>query len=430
MAELLRQSYLSNSSQQQSQGERSERQTSKLLGNKIFKKKMTSGQTDQSYQEQKHQVFTFHQNSYVLNNQTSLISDDSSQVIEQSQILDFNPTSEAFDENNKFKARFLEKLVEQQKQKQDQRQIKTEKQLEIKIPEKQAEVKSKTPERTPDLVKDKQLSKTPERTPDRVQSRMDASQSTIQGVHFMHQDNRSRFSSHSRQQSKSRSSDVSLKMKSIPVLQADVTKSNKQSIVESIKIEDQSPKNEDLQVIDQTVMYIQFELKTKIIKVPIYQNDDSYKITYRIMKKLNCQSNTQIIEKTADLIEQHVNDYIERLQQLVQQYPKLDGVQFKALTYSNKNILQDVEDNDVADTRLPTTDRQHIGSININVKDKFIGVLKVYPGKEPYQTVLDFINEHKVQLNKDLFQRIVDEVYDIQLQNHTVTPKMKRVSKR
>lgn len=28
------------------------------------------------------------------------------------QILDFNPTSEAFDENNKFKARFLEKLVE------------------------------------------------------------------------------------------------------------------------------------------------------------------------------------------------------------------------------------------------------------------------------------------------------------------------------
>lgn len=47
------------------------------------------------------------------------------------------------------------------------------------------------------------------------------------------------------------------------------------------------------------------------------------------------------------------------------------------------------------------------------IQDKFIGVLKVYPGKEPYQTVIDFVNEHKVQINKDLFQRIVDEVYDI-----------------
>lgn len=44
MADVLKASYLSNSSQQQSQGERTDRQVSKLLGNKIFKKKMNSKQ--------------------------------------------------------------------------------------------------------------------------------------------------------------------------------------------------------------------------------------------------------------------------------------------------------------------------------------------------------------------------------------------------
>ncbi|CAD8124328.1 unnamed protein product [Paramecium sonneborni] len=211
------------------------------------------------------------------------------------------------------------------------------------------------------------------------------------------------------------------KQSHIPTLQIDIQKNSKlkqQIHTEPIQIYKSKSPQHQMQSIQ--LFTLQFDLKYRTIKLPVYLDDTSFSLTYKLLQELNVQTTAVIISKTSDIIQQTIEMYMTRLYDWINynRLGKIDSALWKAQVYKNNGFLQDLEDEMQVDllSEYQLVDKNvTIGKIKLYQSGQYIKDIAVYRNQDPQECIRNFFYSTGLHYDEQKFNRLVNEVIQIQL---------------
>ncbi|CAD8206194.1 unnamed protein product [Paramecium pentaurelia] len=213
------------------------------------------------------------------------------------------------------------------------------------------------------------------------------------------------------------------KQSPIPTLQIDIQKNgnSKQKIplqpISMSKSKSKSPQQQKQQI---QLLTLQFDLKYRTIKLPVFLEDTSFTLTHKLLQELSIQTTSTIISKTADIIQQTIEMYMTRLYDWINynRLGKIDSALWKAQAYKNNSFLQDLEDDMQVDllSEYQLIDKScTIGKIKLYQSGQYIGDIAVYRNQDPQECIRNFYYSTGLHYDEQKFNRLVNEVIQIQL---------------
>ncbi|CAD8119688.1 unnamed protein product [Paramecium sonneborni] len=212
------------------------------------------------------------------------------------------------------------------------------------------------------------------------------------------------------------------KQSPIPTLQIDIQKNGKSKQKIQTQQRSKSRSKSPIHKIQQStqLLTLQFDLKYRTIKLPVFLDDTSFTLTHKLLQELSVSTTAAIISKTSDIIQQTIEMYMTRLYDWINynRLGKIDSALWKAQAYKNTSFLQDLEDEMKVDllSQYQLIDQsQTIGKIKLYQFGQYIGDIAVYKNQDPQECIRNFFYSTGLHYDEQKFNRLVSEVIQIQL---------------